>query len=131
MLPPRRRILAAEQPVEPVKERLVVGHGALVVHVVLARPAPEGRPAVRHQRHVVPTMVLYAHGKHQSHEGPTRERVSPEEPGRRGGEDAEAELFPGVGVLGDPAVDGAVAVVEGVDVAVEEPHLQVKSNHID
>ena len=48
-----------------------------------------------------------------------------EEPGVGGGEEADGDQFPGVEVLGDPGERRVVAVMHGVDGAVQEPHTMV------
>ena len=120
------RTFTGSEPVEPVEERLEVGQRSAVMHVVLDSAAPEWRPAVRQPRQIVTAVILDADVLKVHHEAPERQRMAADYPRSRRSEDAAADELERMDVLTEPAVDGCVAVMDGVDAAIEPAAAVVK-----
>ena len=80
---------------------------------------------MRQPGHVEADVVVDADDDAEQHEGPLRQRVRGEPPGRRRREDADCDELVRMKVLRHPAVRRTVVMVDRVDMAVEKADLVV------
>lgn len=76
-----------------------------MVHLMFDRSAEEWKPAMEHNGKIIPTVSLNPEECAEDHKTPDCHGVGANDPGRRRTEDTDAEEFPRVDILTDPAVD--------------------------